>query len=116
MIKIYNDTYDYTFWVSFGNPQAFVIDYHTKFPDTQSDLSWTVNADGCIASDNGGKELCIWLRRKTDIGAMGHECYHAVTYCLAQRSDINANDHGGEEAVAYMQGWLLEQVWKARRA
>jgi len=56
--------------------------------------------------------IWIWTKEK-DIGAISHECLHAIRYCLQRKGiDLNAET---EEIYCYMLEWMMDNIVKKRK-
>jgi hypothetical protein len=47
----------------------------------------------------------IWIRNKTDVISLAHECLHAANYTLNRIG--NQASHTNDEVLAYLQGSLI---------
>jgi hypothetical protein len=56
--------------------------------------------------DDGKRVIAIWVRNKSDIPVLAHECVHAAYFCLAQKGvRTAANNH---EPLTYLTEALMK--------
>jgi len=97
----YDDVYRVNYYVDCGATGSKLVDWFNE-NDTQHILNWGGDeADGCSWNVLGYDQL-IWVRKKSDIASLVHECVHAAQAVLVHRG-IDCNEVGSEPMAYYIQ-------------
>ena len=98
----YCDVFRWNFYFCVGwKPKAYSDFLKKKF---NADFSFESSCAGHTYYD-AGIGTAIWIRDKTDMISLAHECLHAANYTLNRIG--NHAHHTNDEVLAYYQGSLM---------